>query len=146
MPIPDAGKAPLYSGAVDCVIKTVKLEGIRGLYKGNVYQSRSYQPSKILFSIRYSLTCFLTPLWYLYTRYGGSYHRGCTHICIKFCGVRIWKKAATNAPRPGIEFTTACRCWSDFRSTNNLNNGPWRENQVHITGTRFGFESFQIQI
>ena len=49
MPIPDTGKAPLYSGAVDCVVKTVKMEGIRGLYKGNVHQPRLYSPSKIIF-------------------------------------------------------------------------------------------------
>jgi len=34
MPLPEAGQLPRYSGAVDCVVKTVKLEGVRGLYKG----------------------------------------------------------------------------------------------------------------
>ena len=34
MPVPELGKQPRYTGAVDCVVKTVKLEGVRGLYKG----------------------------------------------------------------------------------------------------------------
>ncbi|KAB0795702.1 hypothetical protein PPYR_09763 [Photinus pyralis] len=34
MPIPAAGQSPLYSGTWDCMKKTVKLEGVRGLYKG----------------------------------------------------------------------------------------------------------------
>ena len=51
MPIPDAGKAPLYSGAVDCVVKTVKMEGIRGLYKGIVHHCRLYSPSIIFYYI-----------------------------------------------------------------------------------------------
>lgn len=34
MPVPEPGQAPRYTGAVDCVAKTVRLEGIRGLYKG----------------------------------------------------------------------------------------------------------------
>jgi len=34
MPIPEAGQPPRYTGAADCVMKTVKLEGIKGLYKG----------------------------------------------------------------------------------------------------------------
>ena len=34
MPIPEAGQPPRYTGAADCVTKTVKLEGIKGLYKG----------------------------------------------------------------------------------------------------------------
>jgi len=34
MPIPEADQPPRYTGAADCVMKTVKLEGIKGLYKG----------------------------------------------------------------------------------------------------------------
>lgn len=34
MPIPEAGKPPIYNGAIDCFQKTVKLEGFKGLYKG----------------------------------------------------------------------------------------------------------------
>ncbi|KAK5639034.1 hypothetical protein RI129_011526 [Pyrocoelia pectoralis] len=34
MPIPIAGELPLYSGTWDCMKKTVKLEGFKGLYKG----------------------------------------------------------------------------------------------------------------
>ena len=36
MPVPEPGQKPIYSGAADCVIKTVKLEGIKGLYKGKL--------------------------------------------------------------------------------------------------------------
>ena len=44
MPIPEAGQPPRYTGAADCVTKTVKLEGIKGLYKGmssNLYSTSS---------------------------------------------------------------------------------------------------------
>lgn len=34
MPIPTPGAAPLYTGTLDCFRKTVKYEGIFGLYKG----------------------------------------------------------------------------------------------------------------
>ncbi|KAJ9581403.1 hypothetical protein L9F63_023418, partial [Diploptera punctata] len=34
MPKPAAGEAPMYTGALDCVTKTVRREGILGLYKG----------------------------------------------------------------------------------------------------------------
>ncbi|XP_072402555.1 congested-like trachea protein [Diabrotica undecimpunctata] len=34
MPIPQAGQSPLYSGTWDCLQKTVRHEGVRGLYKG----------------------------------------------------------------------------------------------------------------
>ena len=34
MPTPAPGQAPLYAGTVDCVLKTVKGEGVKGLYKG----------------------------------------------------------------------------------------------------------------
>ena len=34
MPIPEPGQPPRYTGTVDCVTKTVRLEGVRGLYKG----------------------------------------------------------------------------------------------------------------
>lgn len=34
MPAPAAGQSPLYTGTFDCAKKTVKLEGLRGLYKG----------------------------------------------------------------------------------------------------------------
>ena len=34
MPKPGPGEAPRYTGMVDCVTKTVRYEGFRGLYKG----------------------------------------------------------------------------------------------------------------
>ncbi|TRY71026.1 hypothetical protein TCAL_15032 [Tigriopus californicus] len=34
MPNPKPGQPPMYTGTVDCVMKTVKLEGVTGLYKG----------------------------------------------------------------------------------------------------------------
>ena len=34
MPVVGPGQSPLYSGTWDCLKKTVKLEGFRGLYKG----------------------------------------------------------------------------------------------------------------
>ena len=34
MPKPAPGQSPLYSGTWDCLTKTLKLEGIKGLYKG----------------------------------------------------------------------------------------------------------------
>lgn len=34
MPVPGPGQSPMYSGAVDCVKKTVTKEGVRGLFKG----------------------------------------------------------------------------------------------------------------
>lgn len=34
MPVPQAGQQPLYTGTFDCMKKTVRNEGIRGLYKG----------------------------------------------------------------------------------------------------------------
>ena len=34
MPKPKPGETPLYAGTLDCVKKTVKHEGVRGLYKG----------------------------------------------------------------------------------------------------------------
>lgn len=34
MPRPAPGQAPLYSGTFDCAAKTIKKEGVRGLYKG----------------------------------------------------------------------------------------------------------------
>jgi len=34
MPLPKPGEAPMYTGAADCVKKTIKLEGVTGLYKG----------------------------------------------------------------------------------------------------------------
>ena len=34
MPLPGPGQAPMYSGAIDCVKKTVANEGAKGLYKG----------------------------------------------------------------------------------------------------------------
>lgn len=40
MPLPSAGQAPMYSGAMDCVKKTVSAEGARGLYKGIVQPIR----------------------------------------------------------------------------------------------------------
>ena len=33
-PLPAAGEKPMYSGAMDCVKKTIAKEGPRGLYKG----------------------------------------------------------------------------------------------------------------
>ena len=33
-PLPAAGEKPMYSGAMDCVKKTVAKEGPKGLYKG----------------------------------------------------------------------------------------------------------------
>ncbi len=36
MPKPAPGEAPLYKGTVDCVLKTVRGEGVRGLYKGKM--------------------------------------------------------------------------------------------------------------
>ena len=38
MPNPKPGEAPLYTGMVDCVGKTVKYEGVRRLYKGKKKQ------------------------------------------------------------------------------------------------------------
>ena len=51
MPIPEAGQPPRYTGAADCVMKTVKLEGIKGLYKGMLYNllPTSSQLSNILY-------------------------------------------------------------------------------------------------
>uniref|UniRef100_A0A0A9XL33 Congested-like trachea protein n=1 Tax=Lygus hesperus TaxID=30085 RepID=A0A0A9XL33_LYGHE len=34
MPVPRPGEAALYAGTFDCAKKTIKLEGVRGLYKG----------------------------------------------------------------------------------------------------------------
>ncbi|KAJ8930066.1 hypothetical protein NQ314_017171 [Rhamnusium bicolor] len=34
MPIPKAGESPLYTGTLDCFQKTIRNEGIKGLYKG----------------------------------------------------------------------------------------------------------------
>ncbi|BES89141.1 unnamed protein product [Nesidiocoris tenuis] len=34
MPVPGPGQTPLYSGTFDCAKKTIKQEGVRGLYKG----------------------------------------------------------------------------------------------------------------
>uniref|UniRef100_U5EY98 Putative solute carrier family 25 carnitine/acylcarnitine translocase n=1 Tax=Corethrella appendiculata TaxID=1370023 RepID=U5EY98_9DIPT len=34
MPLPEAGKQPLYAGTYDCAKKTVQREGFKGLYKG----------------------------------------------------------------------------------------------------------------
>lgn len=34
MPIPKPGEKPLYSGTLDCIKRTIKLEGVKGLYKG----------------------------------------------------------------------------------------------------------------
>lgn len=34
MPIPKSGAAPLYTGTLDCLKKTVRYEGFFGLYKG----------------------------------------------------------------------------------------------------------------
>ena len=42
MPIPELGQPPRYTGAVDCVVKTVKLEGLRGLYKGKFHIDCQY--------------------------------------------------------------------------------------------------------
>ena len=39
MPVPEPGQPPRYSGAFDCVIKTVKLEGVKGLYKGKIIEN-----------------------------------------------------------------------------------------------------------
>ena len=46
MPKPAPGQPPLYSGTADCVMKTVKGEGIRGLYKG---KSKYVEKIKALF-------------------------------------------------------------------------------------------------
>jgi len=37
MPPVQLGKKPIYNGAWDCAIKTVKKEGFFGLYKGKTY-------------------------------------------------------------------------------------------------------------
>lgn len=34
MPTPPPGQSPMFTGALDCFYKTLKFEGIRGLYKG----------------------------------------------------------------------------------------------------------------
>lgn len=34
MPVPKPGEKPMYTGMWNCVVKTVKLEGFFGLYKG----------------------------------------------------------------------------------------------------------------
>lgn len=34
MPLPAAGAAPLYKGTYDCAMKTIRVEGFRGLYRG----------------------------------------------------------------------------------------------------------------
>ena len=39
MPKPAPGQEPLYKGTVDCVLKTVKGEGVRGLYKGEDHEA-----------------------------------------------------------------------------------------------------------
>lgn len=41
MPLTKLGETPLYKGTFDCAVKTVKLEGVKGLYKGNVFFSFS---------------------------------------------------------------------------------------------------------
>lgn len=37
MPSVQLGKTPVYNGAWDCAVKTVKKEGFFGLYKGTIY-------------------------------------------------------------------------------------------------------------
>ena len=39
MPHPAPGESPLYKGTWDCMTKTVKLEGVKGLFKGTVYHA-----------------------------------------------------------------------------------------------------------
>jgi solute carrier family 25 carnitine/acylcarnitine transporter 20/29 len=36
MPTPPPGQAPQFTGTWDCAVKTVRLEGVRGLFKGMV--------------------------------------------------------------------------------------------------------------
>lgn len=37
MPRPTNGQLPLYTGTWDCAVKTVKREGFKGFYKGNLF-------------------------------------------------------------------------------------------------------------
>ena len=43
MPMPKPGEAPMYTGTLDCVKKTISLEGPKGLYKGEfLYSTEGY--------------------------------------------------------------------------------------------------------
>jgi solute carrier family 25, member 34/35 len=47
-PVSEAGVGTLYSGPVDCFMKTVKYEGVRGLYKGGLANYMRMAPQYIL--------------------------------------------------------------------------------------------------
>ena len=55
MPVPKAGEAPLYTGALDCAKKTIAKEGPQGLYKGVIGPFWSMGPVFAIYFMSYDM-------------------------------------------------------------------------------------------
>jgi solute carrier family 25 carnitine/acylcarnitine transporter 20/29 len=53
MPLPKAGEAPMYTGALDCAKKTIAKEGVTGLYKGVIGPFWSMGPVFALYFVSF---------------------------------------------------------------------------------------------